>query len=139
MKLKVIALILVLIGIIIGSCQNADEIEFKRYYLNGEQIYKKRCQNCHGSNGEGLMSLNPPLNDGTFLKKNRAVLACFVNYGIKEKILVINGKTFVGNMPANDIPPVDIAGVLTYMGNSFGNNLGVFTSDQVAANLQQCD
>ena len=140
MKIRIIAGIALLIFVIaIASCESDQQIEFKRYYLGGEPIYRQKCQNCHGAKGEGLANLYPALNDAAFLKSNKGKLACFINNGIKGKILVINGKIFVGNMPANDMPPVDIAEVLTYTGNSFGNKLGIFTSDEVSKSLKGCN
>ncbi|AMR32778.1 hypothetical protein A0256_15790 [Mucilaginibacter sp. PAMC 26640] len=137
MKTRIITGIIFIIAVIaVASCDT--DMEFKRYYIGGEPIYRQRCQNCHGANGEGLSSLYPALNDGTFLKTNKNLLACYVNNGIKGKIMVINGKSFVGDMPANDIAPVDIAKVLTYVGNSFGNKMGTFSSDEVSKQLKDC-
>jgi hypothetical protein len=48
--------------------------------------------------------------------------------GLKETIITINGKNYEGAMPANDLAPIDIAKVLTYIGNSFGNKMGTITT-----------
>jgi mono/diheme cytochrome c family protein len=139
MKLKVIAFIAVMLCVIIVSCQSEAEQEYKRYYSTGTLVYKAKCQNCHGEKGEGLSNLIPPLTDTAYLKKNKAQLACFVKYGIKETITTINGKAYEGAMPANvDMPAIDIAEVLTYIGNSFGNKMGTITVDEVNADLEKC-
>ncbi|RFZ84847.1 cytochrome c [Mucilaginibacter terrenus] len=140
MKAKTTAFIAFFTGLLIVmfACESQDSLEFKRYYVNGKLIYQQRCQNCHGANGEGLSNLMPPLTDVAFLKKNKQQLPCFVNLGLKGKLLVVNGKTFSNNMPANDIAPVDIAEVLTYVTNSFGNKMGVVTAEQVTAQLKAC-
>jgi mono/diheme cytochrome c family protein len=139
MKLKVIAFIAVMLCVIIVSCQSEAEQEYKRYYGSGTLVYKAKCQNCHGEKGEGLSNLIPPLTDTAYLKKNKAQLACFVKYGIKETITTINGKAYEGAMPANvDMPAIDIAEVLTYIGNSFGNKMGTITADEVNADLEKC-
>ena len=140
MKFKIIAIITVLLCVIIVSCQSDAEQDFKRYYTGGAAIYKSKCQNCHGNNGEGLSSMIPPLTDTAYLKKNHAVLACFVKYGIKETIVTINGKAYEGAMPANvDMPPIEIAKVVTYIGNSFGNKMGTVTVDEVNGYLEKCN
>jgi hypothetical protein len=41
-------------------------------------------------------------------------------------------------MPANDFAPIEIAEVLTYITNSFGNKLGTVTSQNVDSNLAKC-
>lgn len=138
MKFKIIAGLLLLISAIIASCGSDTEMEFKRYYIGGKALYKQKCQNCHGANGEGLLNLMPPLTDSLFLKANKNQLACIVNNGLKAKMLTVQGKTFVGDMPANDLPPVDIARILTYVTNSFGNKMGTVTSEDVAASLKNC-
>jgi mono/diheme cytochrome c family protein len=139
MKLRVIAFIAIVLCVIIVSCQSDAEQEFKRYYGAGTLVYKAKCQNCHGEKGEGLSSLIPPLTDTSYLKKNKSQLACFVKYGIKETIITVNGKAYEGAMPANvDMPAIDVAEVLTYIGNSFGNKMGVITVDEVNADLERC-
>ncbi len=140
MKLKVIVFLTLLICVIVISCQSDAEQDFKRYYTGGAAIYKTNCQNCHGANGEGLSSLIPPLTDSAYLNKNRNQLSCFVKYGIKETIIIIKGKAYEGAMPANvDLPAIDVAKVLTYVGNSFGNKMGTIPVDVVDADLAKCD
>jgi mono/diheme cytochrome c family protein len=138
MKLKVISRIGLLLALLIYSCQSEDEITFKRYYTTGSVIYQTKCQNCHGKEGQGLSTLMPSLTDTAFLKANKASLACFVKYGIKGKLLIINKKAFEGDMPLTDLAPIEIAEVLTYVTNSFGNNMGIVTAQQVEGDLVKC-
>jgi mono/diheme cytochrome c family protein len=138
MKFKIIGGILLMLSILIISCQSDEQLEFKRYYSAGSLVYQTHCQNCHGANGEGLQGLMPPLTDSVFLKTNKATLACFVKYGLKEKI-TISKRPFYSQMPpSDDLPPIEIANVLTYVTNSFGNNMGTINADQVAGDLGKC-
>jgi len=137
MKLKVIGALCFLLAILICSCGDGD-ITFKRYYTTGNVIYTTHCQNCHGSDGQGLSALMPPLTDTAFLRKNKSSLACFIKYGLKDKILIVNQKAFEGNMPAMDLAPIEIAEVLTYVGNSFGNNQGLISLEAVQGDLARC-
>lgn len=135
---RITGFIVIMLGIFLAvSCENDHTLEFKRYYSIGAEVYQTHCQNCHGTNGQGLLGLVPPLNDSTYLKNNKASLACYVRSGLKDTI-VINGKTFEDVMPANDLAPMQIAQVLTYVGNSFGNKIGTITEEQVTANLAAC-
>lgn len=139
MKLKLISGIVLLLSVLIVACQNDAEQNFKRYYTGGAAIYKQKCENCHGNNGEGLTSLIPPLTDTAFLKKNRDYLACIVHNGITERVLTINSKAYEGSMPANaDLAPMDVAKVLTFVTNSFGNKQGTITVDLVEKDLAAC-
>jgi mono/diheme cytochrome c family protein len=137
MKLKIITAIGPLLFLIIISCQSDEQMEFNRYYSAGSLVYQTRCQNCHGAKGEGLQGLIPPLIDSVFLKTNKTNLACFVKYGLKGKV-TISGRLFEGAMPANDLAPVEIANVLTYVTNSFNNKTGTITSTQVEGDLAKC-
>jgi mono/diheme cytochrome c family protein len=129
--------LLVLAAVIATSCQNENTIEFNRYYSSGSLIYKNNCQNCHSANGEGLQRLIPPLTDTAYLKTNKSLTGCGVKYGLKGKITV-SGREFEGVMPANDLAPLEIAEVLTYINNSFGNKLGITTLQQANNDLLKC-
>ncbi|WP_426667172.1 c-type cytochrome [Mucilaginibacter sp. McL0603] len=136
MKLKVIGAISAVI-ILIAACQNEESIEFRRYYSSGALVYQSHCQNCHGENGEGLSALIPPLTDSNYLIKNKTGLACSIKSGLKGPI-TIKGKTFDDAMPANDLSPIEIAQVLTYIGNSFGNKLNTIDEQEVQTDLTKC-
>ncbi|MCC8426161.1 cytochrome c [Mucilaginibacter sp. UR6-11] len=139
MKLKIISAIGLLIAVLFFSCQTEDEITFARYYSTGSVVYQNKCQNCHGKDGQGLSALMPPLTDSVFLKANKALLPCIVKYGAKGKLMIINQHPFEGNMPPVDLAPIEIAEVLTYVTNSFGNKAGVVTAQQVEADLSKCN
>ena len=134
MKLRFVTGICIMLALVVIStvisCQSEDELEFKRYYTAGSLIYQSHCQNCHGAHGEGLNGLIPPLSDSTYIKNNKITLACTIKFGLKGKITV-SSKLFEGQMPPNDLPNIDIAKVLTYVGNSFGNKMGTINSQQV--------
>src|ERR1700712_3730230 len=130
MKLKIIGGICLLLMISVYACESDSSIEFKRYYSSGKEVYHARCQNCHGSNGEGLAALIPPLNDSSFFKSNKSILPCIIQNGLKAPVK-ISGRIFNGAMPAAGLTPIEIAQVITYVGNSFGNKLGVVTNEDV--------
>jgi mono/diheme cytochrome c family protein len=125
---------LALFVFVLAACQSEQEIEFARYYSGGSVLYQSKCQNCHGSDGKGLAALIPAL---TQIKTDKAVLACLVKYG-SEKTLNPADKTFGTQMPATDLPSVDVAKVLTYVTNSFGNKMGTTTAEQVEEDLKGC-
>jgi mono/diheme cytochrome c family protein len=138
MKLKVIAALSFLMAILVYSCQSEADITFGRYYSIGSVIYQGKCQNCHGKDGQGLSALMPPLTDSAYLRTNKTKLACFIKYGLQNKIVIVNKKAYEGDMPAQDLAPIEIAEVLTYVTNSFGNNMGLITGEQVEADLKAC-
>lgn len=135
MKVKVRCALLFIIAL--ASCQNEQQIEFARYYSSGQEVYNTHCQNCHGAGGEGLSALIPPLTDTIFLKTNRSKLACFLKNGLNKPI-IISSKAFAGQMPPSSLTPIEIAQVLTYVQNSFGNKLNLHDVNEVNRDLQQC-
>ena len=138
MKISIVAITILSLCFLLVSCQSDEQVEFKRYHVAGEAIYKQKCQNCHGKDGQGLSSLMPPLTDTAYLSANKKSLACFIKYGLQKKLIIVNKKAFEGDMPAMDLAPIEIAEVLTYVTNSFGNNLGLITGEQVERDLKNC-
>jgi len=137
-KSLIISLFLLSTIAIIFSCQNQETIDLQNYLSNGKDIYKAKCQNCHGENGEGLGQLAPPLTDSVFLKANRDRLACIIRNGTSEA-LVIHGKTYSEKMPGfPELADIDVAQVMVYITNSFGNKQGFVPYTKVSAQLQNC-
>lgn len=123
---------------VINACQSADEIEMARYFSNGKDIYKAKCQNCHGEKGEGLGELAPPLTDTVFLKEHKEKLACYIKNGANEP-MTIHGKVYDEKMPGfNELHDIDIAQVIVYITNNFGNKQGMYSHEQVNKDLQNC-
>jgi len=125
-------------AVFFSACVNEDSIKYQRYYSDGLQMYKDHCQSCHMDDGNGLASLIPPLSDTTYLKANRKMLACYIVYGISDTIN-INGKQYEGKMPAEKhLASIDLAKILTYITNSFGNKQGIFDVKEIEKNLIDC-
>jgi mono/diheme cytochrome c family protein len=107
------------------------------YYTNGRDLYIAYCQNCHGAKGEGLARLAPPLTDTLFLKSNKKKLACWIKNGVSEP-MVVAGEKFEGKMPDHNFANIDIAQIIVYITNDFGNKQGNYTQNEVAADLSNC-
>ncbi|SKB37114.1 Cytochrome C oxidase, cbb3-type, subunit III [Parapedobacter luteus] len=124
--------------VLFHSCQSEDAIRTAQYAVNGQKLYAAQCQNCHGAKGEGLGNLYPALTDSAFLLNHREQLACIIKNGLKDTITV-HGQLFDGEMPPNpQLAPIEIAYVLTYVGNSFGNKMGIFTLEEINQALKAC-
>lgn len=138
-KLVYLLILVSCITIILQSCDNEEGLNYKRYYVNGKGLYEKNCQNCHGSDGMGLGTLYPPLTDKDFLVRNKNKLACIIRNGQSEPI-VINKISYQGNMPGNEtLAEIDIAQIIVYITNSFGNKQGFYSSEQTGMDLKQCN
>lgn len=120
------------------SCQTADKVQLDAYYVNGRDIYIAQCQNCHGTNGEGLAELTPPLTDSVFMKKNKSQIACIIKHGFSTPVTV-HGKVYEGKMPGFNMADIDLAQVIVYITNGFGHKQGMYTNQQVAKDLTKCN
>jgi nitrite reductase (NO-forming) len=98
----------------------------------GAQVFSSVCAACHQSNGEGVPNTFPPLARSDFLMADKARAISILQNGLKGEITV-NGKQYRGEMPKPPIGDVDIASVLTYVRNSFGNKGDIVTLAEVSA------
>jgi nitrite reductase (NO-forming)/hydroxylamine reductase len=99
----------------------------------GSASYGVACGSCHQADGKGLPNAFPPLAGSDYLKadRNRAIRA--VLHGLTGKITV-NGKPYDSIMPPmTQLSNIEIANVLTYVLNSWGNSGGEIMPAQVAA------
>ena len=97
----------------------------------GEKIYKKLCLSCHQADGGGVPNMSPPLIKTSFVLGDKEKLIGIVLNGLKN--VDINDETYSNPMPA--LGPVlkdqEIADVLTYVRNSFGNKASTVTAAEV--------
>ncbi|PIQ46980.1 MAG: cytochrome C [Cytophagales bacterium CG12_big_fil_rev_8_21_14_0_65_40_12] len=106
-----------------------------QYYSNGRKLYKTICSNCHMENGAGLGRLIPPLAKSDYLINNRGDLARVLKYGINGP-MTVNGINYNQPMPANpNFTDLEIAEILTYIGNTWGNEMGGFSIEEVVKDL----
>jgi mono/diheme cytochrome c family protein len=98
---------------------------------NGKKVYVQNCLTCHQADGSGVANMNPPLIKTTYVLGDKTTLIKIVLNGFKEDV-EINGQTFSNNMVAHDaLKDEEIANVLTYVRNSFGNKGSAVTVAQV--------
>jgi nitrite reductase (NO-forming) len=96
----------------------------------GSQVYGRVCMACHQSQGQGVPSTFPPLASSDFLMADEKRAIDIVMNGLKGRV-VVNGATYDSQMPNNGLTDVEIAGVLTFVRNSFGNDGDVTTLAEV--------
>ena len=88
----------------------------------GKQVFMQTCFVCHQPNGEGIPNQIPPLAKSDFLMADAERSIRIVLQGRSGEVEV-NGKKFNGTMvPLNNLTDEEIANVLTYVRNSFGNS-----------------
>jgi len=96
----------------------------------GRQLFYKNCLLCHQMNGQGMPGAYPPLAKSDFLLADRERALRILCEGLGKEIIV-NGKKFSGIMPPVLIEDGDVADLMTYVFNSWGNSGEPFTAAQV--------
>ena len=102
----------------------------------GAELYQ-RCVTCHQANGEGLPGAFPPLAGSEWATAaNPAVPIRIVLHGMQGPVTV-KGAEYNGLMPAYgtgiEMTDEEVAAVLTYVRQSWGNSASAVTAQQVAA------
>ncbi|MDX2045859.1 MAG: cytochrome c [Chitinophagaceae bacterium] len=89
----------------------------------GKEVYTLYCQNCHMEDGKGMPDINPPVAKADYLKKPAKTLIDVILKGQSGEV-VVNGKKYNAMMPAQDyLTDIQIADVLNYIRNSWGNKI----------------
>lgn len=124
--------------ITLSACQSADELKTEQYYSEGYQLYTTHCANCHQADGSGLADLYPPLSESTYLSRRNEMI-CIVKNGLSGEITVA-GKTYNRPMPANPkLTDIEIAEIVTYVTNTWGEKTIYMHTDSVTAALTRCE
>ncbi len=97
----------------------------------GQQTFMQTCFVCHQVNGEGIPNQIPPLAKSDYLMADPERSIRAVLQGLTGEI-VVNGKKYNGAMlPMGNLSDEEIANVLTYVRNSFGNSGDPIAPDAV--------
>ncbi|PTQ96905.1 mono/diheme cytochrome c family protein [Mucilaginibacter yixingensis] len=93
----------------------------------GQKVYTTYCVSCHQADGGGVQNMNPPLIKTPYVLGDKVRMAKIVINGFSENV-EINGDTYTNTMPALAmLKDEEIAAVLTYVRNSFGNKAPAVT------------
>jgi len=106
----------------------------------GAKIYRNQCAQCHQSDGNGVAGAFPPLVDSDWVTGHPEVLARILINGLNGPI-VVKGNTYNGNMPAFgpgglNLRPVELAGVMTYIRQEWGNSASEISEEMTLAYLE---
>lgn len=119
------------------NSSNAKKLE--KEFPRGVAIYKSVCQTCHGSDGNGVTALAPPLNNSEWVVGDKNRLASIVLYGLTGPVSV-SGKLYKAPEINGDMPGIgqnkefsdeDIAEVLSFIRSSWNNKAGKVLAEEV--------
>lgn len=99
---------------------NQSDDELSESMARGKEIYLNNCIVCHMGKGEGVDKLNPPLAGSDYLLKTPEKAIRAIKFGLKDTIEV-KGIKYYGMMPEPGLENEEIADVMNYISNSWGN------------------
>ncbi len=110
----------------------AKAVTLEERIAEGKSVYGKTCFACHQPNGEGLPNTFPPLAKSDYLNAdvNRAIDIILRG---KTGEIMVNGNKYNSVMTSQTLTDDEVANVLTYVYNSWGNSKKDITPAMVAA------
>jgi mono/diheme cytochrome c family protein len=107
----------------------------KAAIARGKSVYEVYCLACHQPDGSGVENMNPPLVKTKWVLGDKKVLAKIVLKGLQGGEIEIDGDKFHNPMPPQEsvLKDQEIADVLTYVRNSFGNKASMVTVAEIKA------
>jgi len=122
-------LIKILVAAILSSTSNDINAEYKsteqektleQSIEDGKWVYEDFCVRCHLPNGNGVSGVYPPLNGSDWLVNKVDKSIASIKYGLQGEIEV-NGETYNNVMTAQGLSDEEVADVMNYIMNSWGN------------------
>lgn len=95
--------------------------ELAKSIERGKMVYSENCITCHMGTGEGVTATFPPLAKADYLMNSPEQAIRAVKFGLAGKIKV-NGVEYDNMMPNPGLGNDEIADVLNYIMNSWGNS-----------------
>lgn len=135
LKMKIISLISCGAIYALAFFSNAQD-ELNKSIARGKELYKESCITCHLANGEGVKGTFPPLAKADFLTKYPEKSIHAVKFGMKGAIKV-NGVDYNNAMPPSGFADDEIADVMNYIRNSFGNKSSEIVTEKMVAAVKE--
>ena len=108
----------------------------KQSIADGEEIYQDFCLQCHLDTGKGVSGVFPPLVESDYLMNNIDLSIRGVKYGLSGPI-VVNGEEYDGVMQNQGLDNEEIADVMNYILNSWGNKSTDMITEVRVANITE--
>lgn len=111
-----------------------DQPKLEASIKRGELVYNDMCITCHLPDGKGVPKAFPPLADSDFLRENQTKSIKAVKHGLSGKI-VVNGITYNSTMAPLGLLDDEVADVMNYINNSWGNEIDNFITPEKVSKL----
>jgi len=117
-----------------GGAATEEEDPMVTMIKNGKRVFQANCQACHQATGGGVAGLYPPLVGTRWVLENDERLISLILGGLQGPIEV-KGNTYNNVMVgwAPTLSDSQVASVITYIRQEWGNEAPPVTPEQVAA------
>jgi mono/diheme cytochrome c family protein len=102
----------------------------------GEEIYQDFCLQCHLTTGAGVSGVFPPLKNSDYLMNNIDKSIAGIKFGLKGEI-VVNDEIYDGVMAKQGLDNEEIADVMNYILNQWGNSYDAQITTQQVSEVQK--
>lgn len=102
----------------------------------GEEIFQDFCLQCHLTTGAGVSGVFPPLKDSDYLMNNIDKSIAGIKFGLKGEI-VVNDEIYDGVMAKQGLDNEEIADVMNYILNQWGNSYDAQITTQQVSEVQK--
>lgn len=113
-----------------------DQTPLQASIERGGMVYTDFCMQCHLANGKGIPGNFPPLANSNWLKDKRAESIHAVKFGQKGEIEV-NGKVYNGVMAPMGLSDQEVADVMNYVMNNWGNKQEKMVTEAEVAEIKE--
>lgn len=127
---NVFSVVLVIAVSIMALPAMGQEAELSESIARGKVVYEELCITCHMAEGNGIPSVFPPLAGSDYLMKNRKAAIRTVKFG-QEGEITVNGTTYNNVMASQGLNDAQVADVMNYILNTWGNTGEMVTVKEV--------
>jgi len=117
------------------TAEEKEIIRLERKIESGQKIFIARCASCHQANGLGIAGQFPPLAESKWATSDPGLISKIIINGLKGEI-VVKGQTYGSNpgqnMVAVPIDDLEIANVVTYVRQAWGNEASEVSEEEVS-------
>jgi len=134
-RIGLIIIVLVIASAFVTQQTKPQPGGLKAAVTRGKAVYEATCLACHQPDGLGVQSMNPPLSKTKWVLGDKKALIKIVLKGLQGGEIDIDGDKFHNPMPPQEstLSDQEIADVLTYIRNSFGNKASLVAVGEVKA------
>jgi len=108
--------------------------KLKESMARGQMVYNDMCITCHMANGKGVPKAFPPLANSDYLRENQIESMKGINNGMSGE-MVVNGVTYNSVMAPLGLSDDEVADVMNYINNSWGNKIDNYITPEKVSKL----